>query len=218
MKDSPFFFWIVLWNVSGLLQFIGSLYPSRSSRNSSSTTLIFQYFSMFSLKLLFNSKSAKVNKINCLCSIKVAKTDIKGYKKCHSSTPTGYLLSPVPVICTMTMILYSWAFVSLDTPESLNTWTLVHLNPRTLEPLDPCTISPMPCSCYLELYNFIIDNLQRVGETDGSWLVSCLWWPYYVTHGHFLLGSFSGHQWFNWRVLTPLSLPYSSSCQGMHKP
>jgi len=91
----------------------------------------------------------------------------------------------------VTMILYSWILVSLDTLEALYTWNLVHLNFWV-----SCVVSHVPCSCCLWLYNITIDNIHNVGELISSNLFSYLWWPYSVTHGRILEGSHRGHQWF----------------------
>jgi len=55
-----------------------------------------------------------------------------------------------------------------------------------------------------------------LGETDGSRIVSCLWWLYRVTRDHILEGSHDGHQGFR-RVYWH---PYSSCLflLAMHSP
>jgi len=76
--------------------------------------------------------------------------------------------SLAPIICTVTMILYLWTLVSLDTPELRYTWIPVLLNPWF-----SCDVTPLSCSCCLWLYNIIVDNLHRIGRN---------WWVLIYFH------------------------------------
>ena len=117
--------------------------------------------------------------------------------------------SLAPVACAVTMFLYSWTLISLDTlkpykPEPLYTWT-----PESL----------VQYSCGLWLYIIIIiNNLYRVGE--NCWIEI----QFHIYDG--LIDVARLHSWgiiwrllvVMWGVLTPLPLLFFLSFQVCTSP